>query len=367
MEVTTDMSIRAASSRRGFTLIELLVVIAIIGILAAMVFPVFARARESARKAVCLSNVKNIALALQMYLSDYSAFPPRESRPEIVEAMASFDEDSHPFDSSLAATWSNPYLRWPVVLDEYTRNRDVWRCPSARLNNAFVIMNHLAHGYGDWWAWRHYVEVEEGNTIFNYNYRPFPPGWGGEITDSYTQGYVSFYTGSGGAAAKSFVQNLGGVGENYGLKESEIPDSVRWLAVTEIGLSDSQWEMAQVAYPEICQWQCTTCSWYLGDENGWCRDVCSDSCTWVNDCRAGSTTFGTDPNVRKPYSRHLGGVNLGFADGHAAWWPSEKVLSGSRNHPWREAATGENFPTQGVNDVDILGPLYLCKWPADQH
>ena len=56
--------------RRGFTLIELLVVIAIIGILAAMVFPVFARARESARKVVCLSNIKNIALAFQMYLAD---------------------------------------------------------------------------------------------------------------------------------------------------------------------------------------------------------------------------------------------------------------------------------------------------------
>ena len=56
----------------GFTLIELLVVIAIIGILAAMVFPVFARARESARKAVCLSNMKNLALAINMYLSDYN-------------------------------------------------------------------------------------------------------------------------------------------------------------------------------------------------------------------------------------------------------------------------------------------------------
>ena len=63
--------------RKGFTLIELLVVIAIIGILAAMVFPVFARARESARKAVCLSNVKNIALAIQMYMSDHNdTFPP---------------------------------------------------------------------------------------------------------------------------------------------------------------------------------------------------------------------------------------------------------------------------------------------------
>ena len=63
--------------RKGFTLIELLVVIAIIGILAAMVFPVFARARESARKVVCLSNVKNLALAMQMYLNDNNdTFPP---------------------------------------------------------------------------------------------------------------------------------------------------------------------------------------------------------------------------------------------------------------------------------------------------
>ena len=72
--------------RKGFTLIELLVVIAIIGILAAMVFPVFARARESARKAVCLSNVKNIALAIQMYLGDYNDhFPPTETRTEVVD------------------------------------------------------------------------------------------------------------------------------------------------------------------------------------------------------------------------------------------------------------------------------------------
>jgi prepilin-type N-terminal cleavage/methylation domain-containing protein len=62
--------------RNGFTLIELLVVIAIIGILAAMLFPVFARARESARKIQCLSNVKNVAMAVQMYLADYQKFYP---------------------------------------------------------------------------------------------------------------------------------------------------------------------------------------------------------------------------------------------------------------------------------------------------
>lgn len=57
--------------RRGFTLIELLVVIAIIAILAAILFPVFARAREKARQASCLSNVRQMTTAAMMYLQDY--------------------------------------------------------------------------------------------------------------------------------------------------------------------------------------------------------------------------------------------------------------------------------------------------------
>lgn len=62
------------SSRQGFTLIELLVVIAIIAILAAILFPVFARAREEARKTSCLSNMKEIALATAMYAQDYDGY-----------------------------------------------------------------------------------------------------------------------------------------------------------------------------------------------------------------------------------------------------------------------------------------------------
>jgi prepilin-type N-terminal cleavage/methylation domain-containing protein len=56
--------------KKGFTLIELLVVIAIIAILAAILFPVFSRAREQARKTACLSNTKQIGTALQMYMQD---------------------------------------------------------------------------------------------------------------------------------------------------------------------------------------------------------------------------------------------------------------------------------------------------------
>lgn len=60
-----------SSSRRGFTLIEILVVIAIIALLAALLFPVFARAREGARTKVCLSNMKQLGLGFQQYLNDY--------------------------------------------------------------------------------------------------------------------------------------------------------------------------------------------------------------------------------------------------------------------------------------------------------
>jgi len=65
--------------RKGFTLIELLVVIAIIAILAAILFPVFAQAREKARQTGCLSNVKQIGLGVQMYLQDYDEYVPRNA------------------------------------------------------------------------------------------------------------------------------------------------------------------------------------------------------------------------------------------------------------------------------------------------
>jgi prepilin-type N-terminal cleavage/methylation domain-containing protein/prepilin-type processing-associated H-X9-DG protein len=70
------LSLKKRASRSGFTLIELLVVIAIIAILAAILFPVFAQAREKARSATCLSNQKQIALAISMYAQDYDeTFP----------------------------------------------------------------------------------------------------------------------------------------------------------------------------------------------------------------------------------------------------------------------------------------------------
>jgi prepilin-type N-terminal cleavage/methylation domain-containing protein len=79
---TTRLSFRRGSIRTGFTLIELLVVIAIIAILAAILFPVFARAREAARKTACVSNVRQLGTSMMMYVSDYDgSYPPRMPAP----------------------------------------------------------------------------------------------------------------------------------------------------------------------------------------------------------------------------------------------------------------------------------------------
>src|SRR5918998_2717992 len=74
---------RARSGDSGFTLIELLVVIGIIAILAAILFPVFARAREAARKTQCVSNVRQFGMAVMQYVQDYDEqFPPRFPNPD---------------------------------------------------------------------------------------------------------------------------------------------------------------------------------------------------------------------------------------------------------------------------------------------
>ncbi len=91
--------------RDGFTLIELLVVIAIIAILAAILFPVFARAREKARQSSCLSNVKQLSLGVMMYVQDYDErFPYYYDRERLIS--------------------------WIPMIEPYLRNEQVFKCPS---------------------------------------------------------------------------------------------------------------------------------------------------------------------------------------------------------------------------------------------
>ncbi len=106
-------------SNRGFTLIELLVVIAIIAILAAILFPVFAKARAQARKIVGISNLKEIALGTLMYVQDYDEKYPYynwgvESCSEVGTGGSSISGDSPSFEYFSAQAWCNcvqPYIK----------------------------------------------------------------------------------------------------------------------------------------------------------------------------------------------------------------------------------------------------------------
>lgn len=115
----------------GFTLIELLVVIAIIAILAAILFPVFARAREKARQTSCLSNVKQLATATHMYAQDFDEVLPRYY---------------------VAA--SGTYYIWQMLVQPYTANQQIFVCPSHRFfhSSACSTTHHPEIDLGDAWG-----------------------------------------------------------------------------------------------------------------------------------------------------------------------------------------------------------------------
>jgi prepilin-type N-terminal cleavage/methylation domain-containing protein/prepilin-type processing-associated H-X9-DG protein len=128
--------------RTGFTLIELLVVIAIIAILAAILFPVFARAREKARQASCSSNHKQIGLAWMMYSQDYDEVVCRQYA-------------GHP---TYGVVWSQ------TLLTPYIKNDQVWLCPSFNGAGIGTCQDRHRTGVGYNWTWD-----------------PVDPGFGGDF------------------------------------------------------------------------------------------------------------------------------------------------------------------------------------------
>jgi prepilin-type N-terminal cleavage/methylation domain-containing protein len=114
--------VKTLQKRRGFTLIELLVVIAIIAILAAILFPVFAQAREQARKTQCLAHAKQIGIGLAMYRQDWDGRGPFGGWP--VTWSGAFNVHS---------PQSKYHEDWQFTLQPYVKNAAMFRCPSDKI------------------------------------------------------------------------------------------------------------------------------------------------------------------------------------------------------------------------------------------
>ena len=134
--------------KRGFTLIELLVVIAIIAILAAILFPVFARARENARRASCQSNLKQIALGVFMYDQDYDETLP----PVSVTA-------------GTGTTANNPY-GWADAMQPYLKSTQIFQCPSENNSAGVQTTPATITDYTDYWI--NSLAAGQADASFNF-------------------------------------------------------------------------------------------------------------------------------------------------------------------------------------------------------
>lgn len=180
--------------KRAFTLIELLVVIAIISLLAAILFPVFARARENARRTSCLSNMKQIGLGLLAYTQDY--------------------------DETLVADWFGPdtgatdpqgtgqrRYKWMDAIFPYVKNEQVFNCPS----HSF-IGNSGPYRYFDYLP---SASTKYGSYVINHSYRGCASG--------------SAICGAGGPWTPPVSHPISTVGEIVSLSDVVVSASTVWV------------------------------------------------------------------------------------------------------------------------------------------
>jgi prepilin-type N-terminal cleavage/methylation domain-containing protein/prepilin-type processing-associated H-X9-DG protein len=192
------------SRTNGFTLIELLVVIAIIAILAAILFPVFAQAREKARATDCLSNLKQIALADLMYTQDYDGHYPTNYLPGPGYWCSPMDDPTQ-------------QPNWWSELQPYVKNQQVFLCPSASIQTYMLPGRANTSYMTNWWviydgtatdsSVRSVAQcpifVDAGETwsgAWTYDARPYPDGsqvWprpihSNGINANYADGHAKF-------------------------------------------------------------------------------------------------------------------------------------------------------------------------------
>ncbi len=169
-EANTSLPRQTIQFKKGFTLIELLVVIAIIAILASILFPVFARARENARRTTCLSNLKQLGLGMMQYTQDYD-----EKFPQPHSTSGSYGNFQYfrPFPPNAVSGTLNPAYdtTWAAVLLPYTKSPQIMSCPSQQSldwytnTSTFAIKMPVSYTYNRLLAWHKMSVMAQPTTL----------------------------------------------------------------------------------------------------------------------------------------------------------------------------------------------------------
>lgn len=171
--------------KRGFVVIELLIVMAIMTILASMLLPVFARAREKGRMSACTSNMRQLHEAITMYASDYDGVYPAQAR------SASVEVSFHQCGSGVDAWSGTSAPNWAKSIFPYVRNYQVFVCPSyitwiPEADRAVEPLSYIMNGKAAGQPQDAATDPAQTQLLFDWQFitseaqvNPFPNNWGG--------------------------------------------------------------------------------------------------------------------------------------------------------------------------------------------